>query len=154
PRVARDFYQNIGTINTESMVQVRLGRRNLGQIEESFMKNIRVGDVFVLNGRTVRLVKSHLLTAQVVAADSSLPTVSRWYASIVPLASGLAAVVVHLRTALAAYLHLTTPSRCPLSSVVPEVRCVSPINSPPGSPPTSPGLFPSLHLLPSTHNLS
>ena len=101
PRVARDFYQNIGTINIESMVQVRLRRRNLGQIEESFMKNIKVGDVFVLNGRTVRLVKSHLLTAHVVAADSSLPTVPRWYANKMPLASGLAAEVVRLRTELA-----------------------------------------------------
>ncbi len=104
PRIARDFYQNIGTINTESMVQVRLGRRNLGQIEESFMKNIRVGDVFVLNGRTVRLVKSHLLTAHVVAADSSVPTVPRWYANKMPLASGLAAEVVRLRTALSVQL--------------------------------------------------
>ena len=110
PRVARDFYQNIGTINTESMVQVRLGRRNLGQIEESFMKNIRVGDVFVLNGRTVRLVKSHLLTAHVVAADSSLPTVPRWYANKMPLASGLAAEVVRLRTQLAKRL-VGTPLR-------------------------------------------
>lgn len=108
PRVARDFYQNIGTINTEQMVQVRLGRRALGQIEESFMKNIRIGDVFVLNGRTVRLVKAHLLTAHVVAADSSLPTVPRWYANKMPLASGLAAEVVRLRTGLAARLAVST----------------------------------------------
>jgi ATP-dependent Lhr-like helicase len=101
PRVAREFYQNIGTINTESMVQVRLRGRPLGQIEESFMKNIRLGDVFVLNGRTVRLVKAHLLTAHVVAADSSLPTVPRWYANKMPLASGLAEEVVRLRTEVA-----------------------------------------------------
>lgn len=113
PRVARDFYQNIGTINTESMVQVRLKRRNLGQIEESFMKNIRVGDVFVLSGRTVRLVKSHLLTAHVVAADSSLPTVPRWYANKMPLASGLAEEVVKLRTALAQRLETTAPAAQP-----------------------------------------
>ncbi|HYP16971.1 MAG TPA: DEAD/DEAH box helicase [Opitutus sp.] len=115
PRVARDFYQNIGTINTESMVQVRLGRRALGQIEESFMKNIRIGDVFVLNGRTVRLTKSHLLTAHVVAADSSLPTVPRWYANKMPLASGLAAEVVRLRTEVAQRLAppLTSRARTP-----------------------------------------
>lgn len=101
PRVARDLYQNIGTINTESMVQVRLGRRNLGQVEENFMKGIRPGDVFVLNGRCVRLVKSYLLTAHVVAADKSLPTIPRWYANKMPLASGLAEEVVLLRTELA-----------------------------------------------------
>ncbi len=155
PRVARDFYQNIGTINTESMVQVRLGRRNLGQIEESFMKNIRVGDVFVLNGRTVRLVKSHLLTAHVVAADSSLPTVPRWYANKMPLASGLAAEVVKLRTALA---HLLVAERVsvssPVSRGVPEGRGVSPNKSPPASPPPSSDLAPALNLLTTTYNLS
>ncbi len=101
PRVTRDYYQNIGTIASESMVQVRLGRRNLGQVEESFMKGLRVGDVFVLNGRTIRLVETRLLTAKVAAADSSVPTVPRWYANKMPLGSGLAAEVVRLRTQLA-----------------------------------------------------
>lgn len=116
PRVTRDFYQNIGTINTEVMVQVRLGRRNLGQIEESFMKNLRIGDAFVLNGRTVRLVKAHLLTAHVVAADSALPTVPRWYANKMPLASGLAAEVVRLRTELASRLSCRAGSPDPADS--------------------------------------
>ena len=101
PRVARDFYQNIGTIATESMVQVQLGRKKLGQVEESFMKGLRPGDVFVLNGRTIRLVETRLLTAKVAAADSSTPTVPRWYANKMPLASGLANAVVELRTELA-----------------------------------------------------
>src|SRR5204863_3157336 len=100
-RVARDFYQNIGTIATESMVQVQLGRRKLGQVEESFMKGLRPGDVFVLNGRTIRLVETRLLTAKVAAADSSVPTVPRWYANKMPLASGLAEEVVRLRTEVA-----------------------------------------------------
>lgn len=104
PRVAREFYQNVGTIATESMVQVQLGRRKLGQVEESFMKGLRPGDVFVLNGRTVRLVETRLLTAKVAPAVSSVPTVPRWYANKMPLASGLAAAVVELRTQLAARL--------------------------------------------------
>ncbi len=104
PRVAREFYQNIGTIATESMVQVQQGRRRIGQVEESFMKGLRPGDVFVLNGRTLRLVETKLLTAKVAPAESSVPTVPRWYANKMPLASGLAAGVVHLRTELAARL--------------------------------------------------
>src|SRR5688572_30548848 len=83
------------------MVQVQLGRRKLGQVEESFMKGLRPGDVFVLNGRTIRLVETRLLTAKVAAADSSVPTVPRWYANKMPLASGLAAEVVRLRTEVA-----------------------------------------------------
>lgn len=110
PRIARDFYQNIGTIATESMVQVQLGRRKLGQVEESFMKGLRPGDVFVLNGRTIRLVETRLLTAKVAAADSSVPTVPRWYANKMPLASGLAAEVVRLRTKVAGLLGAGAPA--------------------------------------------
>ncbi len=104
PRVAREFFQNIGTIASDAMVQVRLGRRALGSVEESFMKGLRPGDIFVLNGRTVRLVSTRLLTAKVAAADSAVPTVPRWGANKMPLASGLAAEVVRLRGALAALL--------------------------------------------------
>jgi ATP-dependent helicase Lhr and Lhr-like helicase len=103
-RTARDYYQNIGTISSDQMIQVRLKRRNLGQVEESFMKRLRPGDVFVLNGRCLRLVDTYLLTAKVVEAKSALPTVPRWNANKMPLASGLADEVVRLRTALAARL--------------------------------------------------
>jgi len=100
--VARSLYQNIGTITSENMVQVRLGRRNIGEIEESFMRRMSPGDVFVLNGRCFRLVKTHLLVALVRAADSAVPTIPRWNANKMPLASGLAAEVSRLRTRMAA----------------------------------------------------
>lgn len=102
PRVARDFYQNIGTIATDNQIQVQLGRKKLGQVEEHFIKGLRPGDVFVLNARTVRLVETRLLTAKVADAKSSMPTVPRWGANKMPLASGLAEEVVKLRAALAA----------------------------------------------------
>jgi len=101
PRIARDFWQNVGTIASEAHIQVRLGRRNLGTIEENFVKRLRPGDIFVLNGRTVRLLKTTLLTATVAAAESSRPTVPSWNANKMPLAGGLAAEVVKLRTTLA-----------------------------------------------------
>jgi ATP-dependent Lhr-like helicase len=108
PRIARELFQNVGTIVTEPMVQVRLGARALGQVEESFIKGLRIGDVFVLNGRCVRLTSTQLLTAFVKRADSSVPTVPRWNANKMPLASGVAAEVVHLRTELSA--RLTDPT--------------------------------------------
>jgi ATP-dependent helicase Lhr and Lhr-like helicase len=104
PAVARGLYQNIGTITSETMVQVRLRRRNLGEIEESFMRRMNPGDVFVLNGRSLRLVRTHLLTALVAPADGARPTIPRWYANKMPLASGLAEEVARLRTAMAARL--------------------------------------------------
>ncbi|MBC7365345.1 MAG: helicase, partial [Undibacterium sp.] len=102
-RTARDYFQNIGTISTESTITVKLGRRNLGQVEESFLKRMKPGDVFVIGGRCVRLVSAHLLSAKVVAADSALPTVPRWGAKM-PLASGLGEEVVRLRTEVARLL--------------------------------------------------
>ncbi|MGC4071755.1 MAG: DEAD/DEAH box helicase [Nibricoccus sp.] len=112
PRTARDFYQNVGTIAASPMIQVRLGRRNLGQVEENFMKGLRPGDVFVLNGRTVRLVETHLLTAKVKEAKSALPTVPRWNANKMPLTSGVALEVARFRTDLAKFLsdETATPS--------------------------------------------
>jgi ATP-dependent Lhr-like helicase len=110
PRTARDFYQNVGTIAASPMIQVRLGRRNLGQVEETFMKGLRPGDVFVLNGRTVRLVGAHLLTAKVKEAKSALPTVPRWNANKMPLTSGIALEVARFRTDLAALLCETAAS--------------------------------------------
>jgi ATP-dependent Lhr-like helicase len=104
PAVARSLYQNIGTITSEVMVLVRTSRRRIGQSEESFMRRMNPGDVFVLNGRCFRLVKTHLLTATVKAANGSLPTIPRWYANKMPLASGLAAEVGRLRARMAAGL--------------------------------------------------
>ena len=68
------------------------------------MKGLRTGDVFVLNGRCVRLLETRLLTAKVAAADNALPTVPRWNAAKMPLASGLAAEVRRLRTETARLL--------------------------------------------------
>ncbi len=104
PRIAREFFQNVGTIHSDAMVQVKLGRRTLGQVEETFMKGLSPGDVFVLNGRSLRLLSTQLLTAKVADAKSALPTVPRWNANKMPLASGLASEVVRLRTAVAARL--------------------------------------------------
>jgi ATP-dependent Lhr-like helicase len=104
PGTARDLYQNVGTISAESMVQVKVKRRTIGQVEQSFMKRLNIGDVFVLNARPVRLVKTHLLEASVEWATHELPTVPRWNANKMPLASGLAEEVTRLRSNLAGVL--------------------------------------------------
>jgi ATP-dependent Lhr-like helicase len=100
PRVARDYYQNVGTISSESMVTVKVRRRKIGQVEQGFIQRLNVGDVFVLNGRTIRLIETHLLEAKAEWAPSELPTVPRWNANKMPLASGLAMEVTRLRSRL------------------------------------------------------
>ncbi len=104
PGVARDFYQNVGTISSENMVSVKIRRRTIGEVEQGFIKQLNPGDVFVLNGRTVRLLETYLLEAKAEWAGHELPTVPRWNANKMPLASGLAAEVVRLRSRLAGFL--------------------------------------------------
>jgi ATP-dependent Lhr-like helicase len=98
PRVARDYYQNVGTISSESMVQVKVKRRKIGQVEQGFIQKLNTGDIFVLNGRTVRLLSTHLLEAKAEWAPGDMPTVPRWNANKMPLASGLAAEVTRIRS--------------------------------------------------------
>lgn len=100
-KVEREYLANIGTIHSEGMVSVFLGKRRLGQVEESFLKGLRIGDIFLLAGRTVRLVETGIAEAIVEDASGRLPTVPAWNANKMPLASGLCHEVVHLRTELA-----------------------------------------------------
>ncbi len=101
PRVARDFLVNIGTIVSESFVDVFLKRRRLGSVEENFIKQLQIGDLFVLGGRIVRLIDTALQAAYVERADGHLPTVPRWNAAKMPLTSGLARGVRDIRAEIA-----------------------------------------------------
>ncbi|MDQ2824128.1 MAG: helicase, partial [Verrucomicrobiota bacterium] len=100
-RIAREFLVNIGTIVSESFVDVLLKRRRLGAVEENFIKRLNIGDLFVLAGRVVRLINTGVTEAYVERADGHLPTVPRWNAAKMPLTSGLARAVRELRTKLA-----------------------------------------------------
>lgn len=100
-KVEREYLANVGVIHTEGMVTVYLGKRRLGQIEEGFLKRLKVGDVFVLAGRMVRLIETGVGEVKVEEAKLALPTVPAWNANKMPLASGLAMEVRQLRTELA-----------------------------------------------------
>ena len=104
PRIARDLLVNIGTIVSEGYVDVLLKRRRLGSVEENFIKQLNIGDLFVLAGRVVRLIDTGANEAFVERADGQLPTVPRWNAAKMPLTSGVARAVRKLRTELASHL--------------------------------------------------
>lgn len=108
PRVARDFLINIGTIPSEGFIDVLLRRRRLGSVEENFVKQLQIGDLFVLGGRVVRLIDTGVQEAYVERADGQLPTVPRWNAAKMPLTSGLARAVRQLRTELDTKVRQTT----------------------------------------------
>jgi ATP-dependent helicase Lhr and Lhr-like helicase len=100
PRVQRELLVNIGTIVSESFVDVLLRHRQLGSVEEGFIKQLHIGDLFVLGGRVVRLIDTGVQEAHVERADGHLPTVPRWNAAKMPLTSGLARAVRELRADL------------------------------------------------------
>lgn len=100
PRVAREFLVNVGTIPSAGFIDVLLRRRRLGSVEEGFIKQLQIGDLFVLGGRTVRLIDTGVQEAYVERADGQLPTIPRWNAAKMPLTSGLARAVRQLRTEL------------------------------------------------------
>jgi len=74
-RVRRDFLQNIGVIGTIGSVRVRSRTRVLGSVDEGFARSLRVGDVFIITGRPVRLDRLAQLEAWVTPADGETPTV-------------------------------------------------------------------------------
>jgi ATP-dependent Lhr-like helicase len=104
PRIAREFLVNIGTIVSEGFVDVLLRRRRLGSVEENFIKQLQIGDLFILAGRVLRLIDTGVNEAYVERADGHLPTVPRWNAAKMPLTSGLARAVRQLRADLSKHM--------------------------------------------------
>ncbi|HEX7860579.1 MAG TPA: DEAD/DEAH box helicase [Verrucomicrobiae bacterium] len=99
-RVQRDLLQNIGVIPNEGSVAVKLKSRTLGHIEEIFIRNLQVGDVFIIAGRPVRLERAGMMECFVTRADAAVPTVPRWNANKMPLTNKVAEEIVAFRSEL------------------------------------------------------
>jgi ATP-dependent Lhr-like helicase len=96
-RVQREFLQNVGVIPETGVVRVRLKSRVLGSVEESFMRLIDPGDVFIISGRPVRLERTGQMEVFVTRADGALPTIPRWNAHKMPLSAGVAGEISRFR---------------------------------------------------------
>ena len=112
-RVRRDFLQNIGVIPNVGQVRVRNRSQSLGSVEESFIRQIKIGDVFLLAGRAVRLEKVNQMEAWVSRADGALPTVPRWNANKMPLSNVVAREITRFRSELRARLEAGESSLAP-----------------------------------------
>ncbi|MEM7601113.1 MAG: DEAD/DEAH box helicase [Verrucomicrobiota bacterium] len=99
-KVEREYLVNVGTIHADGMVNVMLNRRRLGSVEERFVKGLKPGDIFVLAGKTVKLIDSSPAEVIVESAAGRMPTVPSWNANKMPLGSGIAREVARLRTEL------------------------------------------------------
>jgi ATP-dependent Lhr-like helicase len=108
-KVRQEFLQNVGVIPNVGQVRVRTGNRALGSVEEFFVRQLQIGDVFVIGGRAVRLEKVSQMEAWVTPADGATPTVPRWNASKFPLSNRVCAEIVSFRTELRNRLSATRP---------------------------------------------
>jgi ATP-dependent Lhr-like helicase len=99
-RVQRDFLQNIGVIPSVGAVLVRMGKKSLGSVEEMFIRTLRIGDVFLIAGRTVRLEKVTPMEAWVARAEGEVPTVPRWNANKMPLSTRVCSEISAFRSEL------------------------------------------------------
>ncbi len=111
--VRRDFLQNVGVIPSEGTVTVRLKNRVLGSVEESFIRQLKPGDVFMIGGRAVQLEKVGWMECFVQRADHATPTVPRWNANKMPLSNRVAEEIMRFRAELRGRLEAASPAPTP-----------------------------------------
>jgi ATP-dependent Lhr-like helicase len=72
------YFENVGTIPDESQISVAgAGGSRIGRLDESFATSLNVGDVFLLEGRTLRVKELGPRGLQ-VEAHAGRPTVPQW----------------------------------------------------------------------------
>ena len=98
PRLARRHRSNIGTIVSDATMSVQfLTGGRIATVEESFIARLKAGDVFLLGGRALELVRTEGLTAYVRLAKAGRALLPRWGGGQFPLSDTLAdAMLVRL----------------------------------------------------------
>lgn len=99
--VCAAFFENVGTIPDEHHVMVRIkGGNAVGRVEESFVNEVQAGDVFVLNGKTLRVKE---ITATGITAEpfTGRPTVPQWSSHMKGIPAELAREIHVLRNGVA-----------------------------------------------------
>ena len=95
------YFENVGTIPDESTIPVAgAGGHGIGRLEESFAAALREGDVFLLEGRTLR-VKEVGPRGLRVEPHAGRPTVPQWSSHLKGIPPELAREVGVLRTGVA-----------------------------------------------------
>jgi len=103
--VCAAFFENVGTIPDEHHVMVRIkGGNAVGRVEESFLNDVQVGDVFVLSGKTLR-VKEISATGITAEPFAGRPTVPQWSSHMKGIPDALAREIHVLRTGVEQRLH-------------------------------------------------
>jgi ATP-dependent helicase Lhr and Lhr-like helicase len=103
------YFENVGTIPDESTIPVAgAGGHGIGRLEESFAAALREGDVFLLEGRTLR-VKEIGPRGLRVEPHAGRPTVPQWSSHLKGIPPALASEIGVLRNGVAAALRAGGP---------------------------------------------
>lgn len=90
PQIIRRHKMNIGTIVADATAVIKLARgKALGTIEESFLTQLKPGDVFLFGGRHLKLMQYRDLTAQVRLSTAKNTQVAVWGGTSLPFSTSL-----------------------------------------------------------------
>jgi ATP-dependent Lhr-like helicase len=101
--VSSAYFENVGTIPDEQSVYVSTGGHAIGRLDETFASSLVEGDVFLLEGRTLR-VKEIGARGLRVEPFAGKPNVPQWSSHIKGIPLPLAREVGTLRRGVAAAL--------------------------------------------------
>ncbi|HEV2642744.1 MAG TPA: DEAD/DEAH box helicase, partial [Candidatus Elarobacter sp.] len=105
------YFENVGTIPDESTIPVAgTGGHGIGRLDESFAASMRVGDVFLLEGRTLRVEEVGPRGLR-VKPHAGRPTVPQWSSHLKGIPSALASEIDALRNGVADALRTGGPQR-------------------------------------------
>ncbi|MDQ6925646.1 MAG: DEAD/DEAH box helicase, partial [Candidatus Eremiobacteraeota bacterium] len=105
------YFENVGTIPDESTIGVAgAGGHAIGRLDESFASSMRVGDVFLLEGRALR-VEDVGPRGLRVKPHAGRPTVPQWSSHLKGISRALASEIDVLRNGVADALRNGGPQR-------------------------------------------
>lgn len=90
PRLIQQHRLNAGVILDAPMLEVKLGRRSLGRVEESFAEQLTAGDTFLFSGRVLEFERLEKTTLYARPSLSREPMVPAYLGGRLPLSANLA----------------------------------------------------------------
>ncbi|MEL9939556.1 MAG: ATP-dependent helicase [Ignisphaera sp.] len=123
---ARMIYQlNVGAIPDEVKVAVFAvidnKKKYIGDLEEGFVEILTPGDIFVLGGKTYKVLAIHPTHVVVEPAKGERPTVPSWFSEMLPLAYDSAIEVGKFRRVIAEMIK-TMPKNYVIEWLIREYR--------------------------------
>jgi len=90
PRLVQQHRLNAGVILDAPMLEVKIGRRSLGRVEESFVEQLTPGDTFLFAGRVLEFERLEKTTLHARPSIKPEPMVPAYLGGRLPLSANLA----------------------------------------------------------------